>query len=255
MTDLFDLTGKNAIVTGASSGIGEHFAFTLAGAGANVVLAARRVERCRETAAKIESQGKRALALALDVRDAHSVAATLSTAESKLGPIAILVNNAGVAVTKPLLEYEEKDWDYVVDTNLKGAWLVAQETARRMVRAGKGGSIINIASLLAFRVAKQLAAYSSAKAGLVHLTRAMAVELAPHGIRVNAIAPGYIETDMNRAFFHTEAGQKMLKRLPQRRLGKPSELDGALLLLASEASSYINGSVITIDGGHSVSSL
>lgn len=255
MTDLFDLTGKNAIVTGASSGIGEHFAFTLAGAGANVVLAARRVERCRETAAKIESQGKRALALALDVRDAHSVAATLSTAESKLGPIAILVNNAGVAVTKPLLEYEEKDWDYVVDTNLKGAWLVAQETARRMARAGKGGSIINIASLLAFRVAKQLAAYSSAKAGLVHLTRAMAVELAPHGIRVNAIAPGYIETDMNRAFFHTEAGQKMLKRLPQRRLGKPSELDGALLLLASEASSYINGSVITIDGGHSVSSL
>lgn len=255
MTDLFDLTGKNAIVTGASSGIGEHFAFTLAGAGANVVLAARRVERCRETAAKIESQGKRALALALDVRDAHSVAATLSTAESKLGPIAILVNNAGVAVTKPLLEYEEKDWDYVVDTNLKGAWLVAQETARRMARAGKGGSIINIASLLAFRVAKQLAAYSSAKAGLVHLTRAMAVELAPHGIRVNAIAPGYIETDMNRAFFHTEAGQKMLKRLPQRRLGKPSELDGALLLLASEASSYINGSVISIDGGHSVSSL
>lgn len=255
MTDLFDLTGKNAIVTGASSGIGEHFAFTLAGAGANVVLAARRVERCRETAAKIESQGKRALALALDVRDAQSVVATLSTAESKLGPIAILVNNAGVAVTKPLLEYEEKDWDYVVDTNLKGAWLVAQETARRMARAGKGGSIINIASLLAFRVAKQLSAYSSAKAGLVHLTRAMAVELAPHGIRVNAIAPGYIETDMNRAFFHTEAGQKMLKRLPQRRLGKPSELDGALLLLASEASSYINGSVISIDGGHSVSSL
>lgn len=255
MTGLFDLAGQNAIVTGASSGIGEHFAFTLAGAGANVALAARRVERCRETAAKIESQGKRAIALALDVTDAQSVVATLSTAESKLGPITIIVNNAGVAVTKPLLEYEEKDWDYVLDTNLKGAWLVAQETARQMARAGKGGSIINIASVLAFRVAKQLSAYSSAKAGLVHLTRAMAIELAPHRIRVNAIAPGYIETDMNRAYIHTEAGQKMIKRLPQRRIGKPNELDGALLLLASEASSYITGSVITVDGGHSVSSL
>ena len=182
------------------------------------------------------------------------IGAAFAAAEERLGPVTVLVNNAGLTVTKPLLEHDEADWDKVMDTNLKGAWLVAQEAARRMAAAG-GGNIINIASILGLRVAGTVPAYCASKAGLIHLTRVMALELVRYGIRVNALAPGYIETDINRDFFAGEAGQRLIKRIPQRRLGQLEDLDGALLYLASDASRYMTGSVVTVDGGHMVSSL
>ena len=252
---LFDLSGRAALVTGASRGIGRHCAFTLAEAGAAVAVAARDVERCRDAAREIEGAGARAVAVELDVTEPESVRAAVARAERELGRLDILVNNAGIVVTKPLLEQSESDWDRVVDTNLKGAWLMAQEAARAMVARGTGGVIINVASLLALRVAAQVSGYAAAKAGLVHLTRAMALELADHGIRVNAVAPGYVETDMNREFLATPAGQRMVKRIPQRRIGQPSDLDGVIVLLASDASAYMTGSIIAVDGGHSISSL
>jgi len=249
MSGPFDVRGRRVLVTGASSGLGRHFALTLARAGADVVLAARRLEACEAAAAEARASGVRAAAVALDVTDAASVKAAAEAAERALGGLDVLVNNAGIAVTRPLLELTESDWDRVLDTNLKGAWLTAVETAKRMAAAGTGGSVINVASVLAFRVTKQLSSYIAAKAGLVHLTRAMALELAPHGIRVNALAPGYVETDMNRAFFATEAGAKLVRRVPQGRLGQPDDLDGALLLLASDASRYMTGAALVIDGG------
>jgi NAD(P)-dependent dehydrogenase (short-subunit alcohol dehydrogenase family) len=252
---LFDVSGRVALVTGASRGLGRHFALTLAAAGADVVAAARDLERCRDTADAVQAQGRRALALTLDVTEPSSVRAALEETEHALGPVSVLVNNAGVVVTKALLAQDENDWDRVLDTNLKGAWLVAQACAQRMVAHGSGGSIINIASLLALRVAKSVPGYAAAKAGLVHLTRAMAVELAEHDIRVNAIAPGYIETDMNRDFLRSEAGQRLIRRIPQRRVGQPTDLDGTLLLLASDASAHMTGSVLCVDGGHAVSPL
>ena len=250
---VFDLTGQCAIVTGASRGLGRHFALTLAQAGARVVLAARGIERLNEVVEEIEAFGGCAVAVRVDVTGGEGVRACVETAENALGPIDILVNNAGIAVTKPILEYAEEDWDSVLDTNLKGVWLMAQEVARRMVHCEQGGSIINIASVLGERGTSQLPGYCASKGGIINLTRAMAVELAPHGIRVNTIAPGYIETDMNRQFFATQAGRRLIKRIPQRRLGQVEDLDGALLLLASDASRYITGSVITIDGGQSAS--
>lgn len=250
---VFDLTGQRAIVTGASRGLGRHFALTLAQAGAQVVLAARGVNRLQEVVKEIKGFNGCALAIQVDVTDGESVRTGIETAENALGPINILVNNAGIAVTKPLLEQAEEDWDLVLDTNLKGVWLMAQEIARRMVHCGQGGSIINIASVLGGRGISQLPGYCASKGGIINLTRAMAVELAPRGIRVNTIAPGYIETDMNRQFFATQAGQRLIKRIPQRRLGQVEDLDGVLLLLASDASRYMTGSVITIDGGQSAS--
>ena len=250
---VFDLTGQRAIVTGASRGLGHHFALTLARAGAEVALAARGIDRLEEAVKEIEGFGGCAVAIQVDVTDGKSVEMCVGTAEKTLGAIDILVNNAGIAVTKPLLEHAEEDWDSVLDTNLKGVWLMAQEVARRMVHCGRGGSIINIASVLGERGISQLPGYCASKGGIINLTRAMAVELAPHGIRVNAIAPGYIETDMNRQFFATQAGQRLIKRIPQRRLGQVEDLDGTLLLLASDASRYMTGSVITIDGGQSAS--
>ena len=250
---VFDLTGQRAIVTGASRGLGRHFALTLALAGAEVVLAARGIDRLKAAVKEIEGFGGCAVAIQVDVTDGKSVRACVETAEKTLGPIDILVNNAGIAVTKPLLEHTEEDWDSVLDTNLKGVWLIGQEVARRMVHRGQGGSIINIASVLGERGISQLPGYCASKGGIINLTRAMAVELAPHGIRVNAIAPGYIETDMNRQFFTTQTGQRLIKRIPQRRLGQVEDLDGVLLLLASDASRYMTGSVITIDGGQSAS--
>ncbi len=250
---VFDLTGQRAIVTGASRGLGRHFALTLARAGAEVVLAARRIDRLKAAVKEIEEFGSCAVAIQVDVTDGKSVRACVETAEKTLGPIDILVNNAGIAVTKPLLEHAEEDWDSVLDTNLKGVWLIGQEVARRMVHRGQGGSIINIASVLGERGISQLPGYCASKGGIINLTRAMAVELAPHGIRVNAIAPGYIETDMNRQFFTTQAGQRLIKRIPQRRLGQVEDLDGVLLLLASDASRYMTGSVTTVDGGQSAS--
>lgn len=249
--NLFDLTGKNALVTGASSGLGRHFAQVLTAAGARVAIAARRTERLEELQTEIESYGGRALPVELDVRDAVSVRAAVGCAETELGPIHLLINNAGVADSKPLLELAEEDWDRVVDTNLKGAWLVAQETARHMVRLEHGGTIVNVASILGLNGSGQVASYCAAKAGLINLTRAMAAELARHDIRVNALAPGYVVTDINRDFLQSPAGESLLRRIPQRRFAEPSDLDGPLLLLASEASRYMTGAVVTVDGGQS----
>ena len=253
VSSVFNLTGQRAIVTGASRGLGRHFALTLARAGAEVVLAARGIDRLEAAVKEIEGFGGCAVAIQVDVTDGKSVKGCLETTENTLGPIDILVNNAGIAVTKPLLEHVEEDWDSVLDTNLKGVWLMAQEVARRMVRREQSGSIINIASVLGERGISQLPGYCASKGGIINLTRAMAIELAPHGIRVNTIAPGYIETDMNRQFFSTQAGQRLIKRIPQRRLGQVEDLDGILLLLASDASRYMTGGVITIDGGQSAS--
>ncbi|WP_119165530.1 SDR family NAD(P)-dependent oxidoreductase [Algihabitans albus] len=248
---LFDLTGKNALVTGASSGLGRHFAHVLSGAGARIAIAARRTERLERLQSEIEAQGGRALPIELDVRDAASVRSAVGCAETELGPIHLLINNAGVADSKPVLELAEEDWDRVVDTNLKGAWLVAQETARHMVRLGHGGNIVNIASILGLRGTGQVAGYCAAKAGLLNLTRAMAAELARHDIRVNALAPGYVVTDINRDFLESEAGEALLRRVPQRRFAELGDLDGPLLLLASDASRYMTGTVVAVDGGQS----
>ena len=252
-SSVFDLTGQRAIVTGASRGLGRHFALTLARAGVQVALAARGIERLHDAVEEIEGFGGCAIASQVDVTDGESVRRCVETVERALGPINILVNNAGVAVTKPILEHAEEDWDSVLDTNLKGIWLMAQEVARRLVQCEQAGSIINIASVLGERGISHLPGYCASKGGIINLTRAMAVELAPHGIRVNAIAPSYIETDMNRQFFATQAGQRLIKQIPQRRLGQTEDLDGVLLLLASHASRYMTGSVITIDGGQSAS--
>ncbi len=256
MTGLFDLGGQCAIVTGASGGLGRHFALTLARAGAKVALAARRMEKLQELADEIAGFDGRAIPVRLDVTDSESIRDAVAAAETELGPITILVNNSGTVARKPIFEHDEADWDKVVGTNLKGAWLMALEVSRHMVRLGHGGSIINISSILGYdRVSAQVPEYCASKAGLVQLTKSMATELARHDIRVNAIAPGYIETDLNREYLQSEQGQKLINRIPQRRAGSPKDLDGVLLLLASDASSFMTGSVITIDGGHSVASV
>lgn len=247
----FRLDGQLALVTGASSGLGRHFALTLARQGADVVLAARRIDHCRALAEDIRDLGRRALVVELDVTDPLSVEAAVDAA----GQVSILCNNAGIAVTRPFLEQSEADWNTVIDTNLTGAARVARAVARRMVERGEGGCIVNIASILASRTAKRVAGYAAAKAGLVQLTRVLALELAPQGIRVNALAPGYIETEINRDFFQSAPGRKLIERTPQRRLGQPTDLDGALLLLTSPAGAYLTGSVITVDGGHSIAGL
>jgi len=251
----FNLDGRLALVTGASSGLGRDFASTLARAGARVAVAARRADKLADTVAAIEAAGGKAFAISMDVTDTASVRSGFDAIEATAGTADLIVNNAGAAVTRPILEQSEDDWDSVVDTNLKGAWLVAQEAARRLVAAGKPGSIVNIASITGERVAGGVAPYCASKAGLIHLTRALALELARHGIRVNALAPGYVETELNRDFLHSAAGERLMARIPQRRFGKTADLDGPLLLLASEAGAYVTGSVLVADGGHLVSSL
>ena len=247
----FDLSGKTALVTGASSGLGDHFARCLGAAGAAVVLAARRADRLASLRAELAKKNIAAKAVDLDVTSSKSIAAALEAA----GPIDIIVNNAGISIVKPALEMPEEDWDAVVATNLRGAWLVAQGAARRWVAEKKPGVIVNIGSILGLRTVGQVAPYNASKAGLIHLTRALAMEWARYHIRVNAICPGYIETEMNSAFWKTPGGQKLIERIPQRRIGKPEELDGALLLLASDGGSFMTGSIVTVDGGHTVSSL
>ncbi len=255
MTDRFSVEGRVALVTGASSGLGRQFALILARGGAKVALAARRLDRLKSLAEEISGFDGRAMPVALDVTDAGSVQAAVEATETELGPISILVNNSGVAVVKPALEQDEADWDKVLDTNLKGAWLVAQSVARCMARHGHGGSIVNIASILGWRTTGQLAPYAASKAALLHLTHSLAFELARFDIRVNAIAPGYIETEMNQDYLRGEKGQEALLRVPLRRYGVSADLDGALLLLASKAGSYITGAVIPVDGGHAVTGI
>ncbi|HWD15413.1 MAG TPA: SDR family oxidoreductase [Casimicrobiaceae bacterium] len=215
----------------------------------------RRIEALDDLAESIVALGRRVFPLALDVTEMASVCDAFDRANAGLGPITIVVNNAGIAVTKPLLEHSEDDWLQVIDVNLNGAWRVAQTAARTMVANGQGGSIVNVASILGLRVASQVPSYAASKAALIQLTKAMALELARHRIRVNALAPGYVETGMNREFFASDAGQAMIKRIPQRRIGTPGELDGPLLLLASDAGSYMTGSVVAADGGHVINSL
>ena len=255
MKNLFGLSTKHALVTGASSGLGRHFAGVLAAAGAKVSVAARRQDALAQTVETIRATGAQAQGLRMDVTDAASVEAALAQAEADFGPIDILVNNAGVTGTSAAVDVSEADWSSVIGTNLTGSWLVAQHTARHMIQHGQGGSIINIASILGLRVAGGVAPYAVSKAGMVQMTKVLALEWARHKIRVNAIAPGYIETDLNQDFFASDAGRALIRRIPQRRLGEARELDGALLLLASDAGSYMTGSVIAVDGGHLVSGL
>ena len=251
----FDLKGEVALVTGASSGIGRHLAELLAAAGAKVGLAARRADRLAEAVHDIAAEGGESLPIICDVTRSESVAAAIAKAEAELGPLTILVNNAGVVVSKPLFEHTEADWDYVVDTNLKGAWLAAREFARHLVELKRPGRIINISSVLASRTIGRVPAYCAAKAGLTHLTHVMAMELARYGILVNTLAPGYVETDFNRAFFQSEPGKALISRIPLKRLGQTEDLDGALLFLASPASAYVTGAVIAVDGGHGVAAI
>jgi NAD(P)-dependent dehydrogenase (short-subunit alcohol dehydrogenase family) len=251
----FRLNGRRALVTGASSGLGRHFALSLAQAGASVIVAARSVDKLAETVTEIKAAGGEAFAVPMDVTDLASIKSGFDRLEAAGGVADVIVNNAGLAVSRPLFEQTEADWDSVLDTNLKGAWLVAQEGARRLVAVKRPGSIVNIASITGERVAGGVAPYCTSKAGVMHLTRAMALELARHGIRVNALAPGYVQTELNRDFLASEAGERLKSRIPQRRFGRPEELDGPLLLLASDAGAYVTGSVIFADGGHLVSSL
>lgn len=251
MTPQF-LANKTALVTGASGGLGLHFANLLASAGAHVTLSARRIDVLTSACATITEAGGNASSLEMDVSDAHSVTAAFGTIERAFD---IVVNNAGVTTTKRAQDLDEATWDKIIDTNLKGAFLVSQAAARQMKAAGQRGSIVNIASILGMRVAGSVSPYAASKAGLIHLTKALALEWARDGIRVNALCPGYIETDLNRDFFSSEAGQTLIKRIPQRRLGQASELDGGLMLFASDAGSYITGAVLAIDGGHLISSL
>lgn len=253
---LFRLDGHRALVTGASSGLGRRFALTLAAAGAEVVVVARRADKLADLVAQIESASGRCLATSLDVTDPASVIACFDEIQARTGgPADIVVNNAGVTVTKPVLMQTEDDWDAVIGTNLRGSWRVAQEAARRLVSANQGGSIVNIASILGERVAGGVAPYAISKAGLVQATKALALELARHSIRVNAILPGYVVTDLNREILDSEPGQKLRARIPTRRFGQAEDLDGPLLLLASDAGRHMTGSVLAVDGGHLVSSL
>jgi len=251
--DLFSLKGSVALVTGASGALGAHFARVLHGAGARVALAARRMEAVATLAAEL---GEGAVPIALDVTDAKGVAAAYDAAEAAFGaPCDIIVNNAGIAVTRPVLQQTEADWDSVLDVNLRGCFLVATEGARRLVAAKRSGAIINIASIGGLRILQGVAGYTASKAGLVQLTKQMAVELARFGIRVNALCPGYVETPINREFFASEPGQAVVKRVPQRRLGQPEDLTGPLLLLASPAGAHMTGAALVVDGGHSVNPL
>jgi NAD(P)-dependent dehydrogenase (short-subunit alcohol dehydrogenase family) len=246
------LAGKAALITGASSGLGRHFALTMARAGADLALAARRVEMLESLAAEVAKTGRKAVAIQLDVADAGNVALAAEQTAAALGGLDILVNNAGMAPGDAALDVDEATWDRCMDTNLKGAWLMAQAAARQMIRGGKGGAIVNIASILSVRVQKGTAPYAISKAGLLQMTKALALEWARYGIRVNALAPGYIETDISRDFMQSEGGRRMLKAIPQRRFGKPEDLDGALLFLSSDASQYVTGVFLPVDGGHTL---
>lgn len=243
------------MVTGASSGFGSHFAPVLAQAGARVVLAARRTNLIEEEANTIVAAGGEAVAVTMDVGDSASIAAAFDDAEAAFGTVDVVVNNAGITVPKLLVQLSDDDWNSVIDTNLTGLALVTREAAQRLIKAKQPGSIVNISSILSERVQKALTNYAASKAGVVQFTKAAALELAQHKIRVNAICPGYFQTPLNREWFKTDEGQALIKRIPQRRTGELRELDGPLLLLASEAGSLMTGATITVDGGHVLSDL
>ncbi|WP_242540603.1 SDR family NAD(P)-dependent oxidoreductase [Trinickia mobilis] len=251
----FGLAGKVVLVTGAFSGLGLHFAQTLAAQGCAVAMCGRRIELGLRLAASIREIRQSAEAFELDVTDAASVERCLAEINERFGLPDVLINNAGIAHHAPALDTTDESWEQTIEVNLSGVWRMTRIFASHLKQAGKPGSVINIASILGLRVAQQVVAYTVCKAGVVQMTKALALELARYRIRVNAIAPGYFETDLNREFFETDAGVQLIKRIPMRRLGKLGELDGPLLLLASDAASFMTGSVIAVDGGHLVSSL
>ncbi len=250
-----DLTGRVALVTGASSGLGAHFAKVLAQAGATVVATARRVDRLQALVADIVAEGGQALAVAMDVNDKASVTAGFDQAQAALGAISIVVNNAGVAEPSRFVDSTEEQWDFVVDTNLRAVWRVSREASARMIKAGVPGSIVNIASILGLQPGANNSLYATAKAGVVQLTKNSAQELWRNNIRVNALCPGYFETELNAEFFHSEKGRQYVNRMQPRRLGQLHELNMPLLLLASDAGSFLNGVALPVDGGHLVQSL
>ncbi len=254
--DLFKLDGKVALITGAGSGLGRQFAETLSDAGASVVLAARRREKLEETAELVRNKGGNAICLELDVTDSLSVTNCVRETTSEFGTPDILVNNAGIAKQAFLTDISEDDWDAVLDTNLKGVFMVAQAVVKSMINADKHGSIINIASVLGLRVSKALGSYIAAKSAVVQLTKAMAIEWSRYNIRVNALAPGYFITEINQEQFADGSAEDFLmQRVPMSRVGDLPEIAGPLLLLASDAGSYMTGSIIAVDGGHVCSSL
>jgi NAD(P)-dependent dehydrogenase (short-subunit alcohol dehydrogenase family) len=260
MSYSIDLSGRVALVTGASSGLGLQFAKTLAAAGAGVVLAGRRIERLKTLRAEIEAAGGDAHVVALDVTDHASIKSAVAHAETEMGTIDILVNNSGVGTTQRLTEVTPEDYDYVMNTNTKGAFFVAQEVAKRMIARAQGsapgtftgGRIVNIASMAALRVMGQIGVYCMSKAAVVHMTRAMALEWGRFGINVNAICPGYIDTEINHHVWQTEAGARLVQAMPRKRVGKPEDLDSVLLMLCANQSHFINGAVITADDGQSI---
>jgi NAD(P)-dependent dehydrogenase (short-subunit alcohol dehydrogenase family) len=249
MSDLFDVRKETILITGASQGLGRRFARVLSAHGATVALAARQTAKLKNLEEEIRTGGGRAAAVAMDVTDTASIENAIDAAEAALGPVSVLINNAGIAIEKPAVDQSEADWDAVIGANLKGAYFAATEMARRMITRKQEGNIVNIASVLGIGVMKFLSPYTISKAGIIQATKAMALELAGNGIRVNALAPGYVDTEMNHDFWATAAGERLAKRIPQRRVGAESDLDGAILLLASSASRYMTGSVVTVDGG------
>lgn len=251
----FSLQGKVALVTGASSGFGEHFAQVLAQAGAKVVLGARRTEKLQAVCDAIVASGGQAIAVTMDVTDSGSVHSAFDKAEKAFGVVTVVVNNAGITIPKLLLDLTDDDWNNVVNTNLTGVAFVSREAAKRLIAAGSSGSIVNIASITAERLQKALTNYAAAKAGVIQLTKATALEFSRHNIRVNAISPGYFNTPLNSEWFKTADGQALIQRVPTRRIGELNELNGPLLLLASDAGSLITGANITVDGGHVLSEL
>ncbi|WP_348679631.1 SDR family NAD(P)-dependent oxidoreductase [Alcanivorax profundi] len=246
MTQRFSVAGKRILITGASSGFGARFAVALAEEGADVVLAARRVEKLEQTAEAVRKLGREATVVAMDVSDHASVGAAFDS----MPPVDVVVNNAGISHEGPTDSLTEEEWDAVVDTNLKGGWAVSKFAIQKWKQDQRPGSLVNIASILGLRVGGRVAAYTASKAAVVQLTKSLALDFARYNIRCNAICPGYVETDINKDFFDSPQAEKMLKRIPYRRLGQIDELVGPLLLLASDASSYMTGAIIAVDGGH-----
>ncbi len=247
--DMFNLTGRVALVTGASSGLGQQFARALADNGASVALVARRADRLAAFKAELEKSGAKAIAIEADVTDRAAMLAAYDATEKAFGTVTILVNNAGIAHGGRAIEFTPEDWRRMMTTNLDAVFYWAQEAARRMLAAGKMGSIVNIASVLGLMVAKGGASYATAKAGVIQVTKALAVELAFKGVRVNAIAPGWFVTEINDDYLNSEKGDAIKREVPMGRFGKAGDLDGALLLLASDAGSYMTGATIVVDGG------